>query len=55
MLGKPVIRGTRLTVELLLRKIAEGAIVADLLKIYQHLEAADIKASLHYAAAKAAE
>lgn len=34
MLGKPVIRGTRLTVELLLRKMSEGATVADLLQMY---------------------
>jgi uncharacterized protein (DUF433 family) len=55
MLGKPVIRGTRLTIELLLRKLAEGATGADLLQMYPQLEAADIEASLRYAAAKAAE
>ena len=55
MLGKPVIRGTRLTVELLLRKMSEGATAADLLKMYPQLEAADIEASLQYAAAKGAE
>jgi uncharacterized protein (DUF433 family) len=31
MLGKPVIRGTRIPVELLIRKMAEGATKADLL------------------------
>ena len=31
MLGKPVIRGTRIPVELLLRKLAEGATMDDLL------------------------
>jgi hypothetical protein len=31
MLGKPVIRGTRIPIELLLRKLAEGATEADLL------------------------
>ena len=55
MLGKPVIRGTRLTVELLLRKMSEGATVADLLQMYPQLEVADIEASLRYAAAQAAE
>jgi uncharacterized protein (DUF433 family) len=32
MRGKPVIRGTRVTVELLLRKLAEGATEASLLE-----------------------
>ena len=30
MLGKPTIRGTRITVELVLRKLAEGATIEDL-------------------------
>ena len=51
MLGKPVIRGTRLTVELLLRKLSEGATTADLLAMYPQLEAADVQAALEYAAA----
>lgn len=50
MLGKPVIRGTRITVELLVRKIAEGADEADLLEAYPQLTKADIQAALHYAA-----
>jgi uncharacterized protein (DUF433 family) len=32
MMGKPVIRGTRIPVELVLRKISEGASEADLLQ-----------------------
>ena len=55
MLGKPTIRGTRLTVELLLRKLSEGAPAADLLRAYPQLEVADIEASLRYAAARATE
>ena len=51
MLGKPVIRGTRLTVELLLRKMSEGATVADLLRMYPQLENTDIEAALAYATA----
>lgn len=50
MLGKPVIRGTRITVELVVRKIAEGANEADLLEAYPQLTKADIQAALHYAA-----
>jgi uncharacterized protein (DUF433 family) len=50
MLGKPVIRGTRIAVELILRKLAEGATEADLLDAYPRLERADILAALAYAA-----
>ncbi len=49
MLGKPVIKGTRITVELLLRKLSEGATVIDLLAMYPHLQEADVMASLMYA------
>ena len=50
MLGKPVIKGTRITVELILRKLSEGAASADLLTMYPHLVEADIFAALQYAA-----
>ncbi len=50
MLGKPVIRGTRIPVELILRKLAEGATEADLLDGYPRLTKADIHAALAYAA-----
>ena len=50
MLGKPVIRGTRIPVELILRKLAEGATEADLLDGYPRLSIDDIKAALAYAA-----
>ena len=50
MLGKPVIRGTRITVELILRKLAEGATPADLLQAYPHLGTEDIRAAIAYAA-----
>lgn len=51
MLGKPVIRGTRITVELILRKLSESATPANLVSMYPHLVEADILAALHYAAA----
>jgi uncharacterized protein (DUF433 family) len=44
MMGKPVIRGTRITVELILRKLAEGAGEADLLEDYPQLTTEDIRA-----------
>ena len=50
MVGKPVIRGTRITVELLLRKLAEGASEADLLDAYPRLTREDIHAAIGYAA-----
>lgn len=50
MLGKPVIRGTRIPVELLIRKLSEGATEADLLDAYPRLSREDIRAALAYAA-----
>ncbi len=50
MLGKPVVRGTRITVELLLRKISEGASTEDLLDAYPRLRREDILAAVAYAA-----
>ncbi len=50
MMGKPVIRGTRITVELVLRKLSEGASESDLLDAYPRLTREDIKAAIRYAA-----
>jgi uncharacterized protein (DUF433 family) len=50
MLGKPVIRGTRIPVELILRKLGEGASEEDLLDAYPHLNVEDIRAAMLYAA-----
>jgi uncharacterized protein (DUF433 family) len=50
MLGKPVIRGTRIPVELILRKLSEGATEADLLDAYPRLTRDDIQAAIGYAA-----
>jgi len=50
MLGKPVVRNTRIPVELLLRKLAEGATITDLLDAYPRLTEDDIRACLTYAA-----
>ncbi|MEI6389813.1 MAG: DUF433 domain-containing protein [Verrucomicrobiota bacterium] len=50
MLGKPVIRGTRIPVELILRKLGEDATEADLLEAHPRLQHADIQAALAYAA-----
>ena len=49
MLGKPVIKGTRLTVALLLRKLSEGASVEALLQMYPQISKEDVFAALQYA------
>ena len=46
MLGKPVIRGTRITVELILRKLSESASEAELLDAYPRLAREDIQAAI---------
>lgn len=50
MLGKPIIKGTRITVELILRKLGQGATTSDLLQMYTHLTEDDVRAVLLYAA-----
>ena len=50
MLGKPTIKGTRITVELVLRKLSEGATKEELLEAYPDLQRADIHAALSYSA-----
>jgi uncharacterized protein (DUF433 family) len=50
MLGKPVIRGTRIPVELILRKLSEGATEDDLVDAYPRLSRQDIQAAMGYAA-----
>ena len=50
MLGKPIIRGTRLPVEIIIEKIAYGATFNELRKDYPFLSDEDVKAALLYAA-----
>jgi uncharacterized protein (DUF433 family) len=54
MLGKPVIKGTRLPVEIVVEKVAYGATTDDLLKDYPFLKKDDIRAALLYAAKRIA-
>jgi len=51
MMGKPVIKGTRLTVELILESLSNGATEADLLAAHPRLQSVHIQAALAYAAA----
>ena len=50
MLGKPVIRGTRIPVELLVRKLREGASDEELLDAYPRLTREDLRAMIRHAA-----
>lgn len=50
MLGKPTIRGTRVTVVSILKKLSEGTTPEDLLKIYPHLNYEQILACIEFAA-----
>ena len=50
MLGKAVIKGTRLPVELIVEKIAYGATNEEILRQYPFVEENDIRAALLYAA-----
>ncbi|MFW6184414.1 MAG: DUF433 domain-containing protein [Chloroflexota bacterium] len=51
MVGKPVIRGTRIPVELVLKRLAQNPNVDDLLEAYPRLTVEDVKACLEYAQA----
>ncbi len=50
MMGKPVVRGTRLTVELILEKLAAGETIEQLLEAHPRLTRESIQAALAYAA-----
>jgi uncharacterized protein (DUF433 family) len=48
--GKPIVKGTRISVEFLLELFASGGTRSDVLKAYPHLTAEDIEEALRYAA-----
>jgi uncharacterized protein (DUF433 family) len=50
VMGKPVVRGTRIPVELILRKLGEGATEAELLDAYPRLTREDLLAAKLFAA-----
>ena len=49
-LGQPVVRGTRITVSVILKLLANGRSVEDVIELYPELEAADIQEAMKYAA-----
>jgi uncharacterized protein (DUF433 family) len=50
MVGKPTIKGTRITVEFLLGRLADGWTEREILENYPHLTPDDLRAALAYAA-----
>jgi uncharacterized protein (DUF433 family) len=50
MMGKPVIKGTRITVELILEKLSEGESIEDILAAHNHITIEGIRAALAFAA-----
>jgi uncharacterized protein (DUF433 family) len=50
MLGKPVFKGTRLTVEHVLRELGMGTSHEELLRNYPRLKAEHLQAAIQYAA-----
>jgi uncharacterized protein (DUF433 family) len=50
MMGKPVIAGTRITVELILEKLAAGETMAQILEAHPRLTEEAIRAALAFAA-----
>jgi uncharacterized protein (DUF433 family) len=50
MLGKPIIKGTRITVELILKKLSDGMDINEIVTSYPNLTKVDIMAALSYSA-----
>ncbi|MBI2107617.1 DUF433 domain-containing protein [Candidatus Woesearchaeota archaeon] len=50
MVGKPVIKGTRIPVDLIIKLVAQGMTEKEILEDYPHLTKDDIKAALLYGA-----
>jgi len=50
MVGKPVIKGTRIPVDMIVKLIAQGMKIKDILEDYPNLTKEDIKAALLYSA-----
>ncbi|MDI6803405.1 MAG: DUF433 domain-containing protein [Bacteroidota bacterium] len=50
MLGKPIIKNTRITVEVILRKLSSGYTMDEITSMYQNITKDDILATIDYAA-----
>lgn len=49
LVGKPIIKGTRISVEFILELLSSGMTIEEILKEYPHLKRSDILAALNYA------
>jgi uncharacterized protein (DUF433 family) len=54
-MGQPTIRGLRITVAFILKQLASGMTVSDILQAYPELEEEDVRQAVHYAAWLASE
>lgn len=50
LVGKPIIKGTRISVELILDRVADGWTMEDILESYPHITRDDVLAALSFAA-----
>ena len=50
MLGKPVIKGTRIPVDAIIKRLAQGMSTQEILEEYPNLKEEDVRAALEYAA-----
>ncbi len=48
--GKPHVRGTRISVEIILEWLASGGMTPDIIRAYPHLAPADVEQAVRYAA-----
>lgn len=55
MLGKPIVAGTRITVEQILKLLAQKLTIKDILEDFPQLKEADIRVAVEYAAKKVAK
>jgi uncharacterized protein (DUF433 family) len=49
LVGKPIIKGTRISVELILDRMADGWTMEDVLTSYPHISREDVLAALSFA------
>lgn len=49
MTGKPVIEGTRITVELILTRLGEGRSISEIVEEYPHITREQVEAAIAYA------